>query len=779
LNKDNIPESLKGYPYWCLWRYEEVDGRKTKVPYQPREQLNRASSTNKEHFANYEIAAYSYEKYISDGIGIGIFDDIAAVDIDNCVDSAGCLSEMAQDIISVMDTYTEYSPSGKGIRIIFRAPGFEHDIKKYYINSKKHGLEIYIAGCTNKYVTITGDALNEKSVELRNAEIALILGKYMRRQTAAPPLKNAPASTMLTDDEVIQKAHSAKNGAAFAALWHGDVSGAASQSEADLSLCNMLAFWCGRDDRQIDRLFRQSGLMRDKWDEKHGRDTYGNLTIEKAVIGCREIYTPKKVSNPPAAKNSVKPTDFTDTGNARIFAREYQGTAIYVKSVNWLTWNGMVWVEGKLDAAGLAMKLTDRMMEEARAEVKAAGDAITAAKVSEDDEARKKANQQAGYAEQYRKHARNSRNKPKITAMLDLACTLLQVKSEKLDADAYLLNTPAGMIDLKTKRTQPHDPQAYCTKMTVCSPGDKGQQMWFDFLNTISGGDEKMIDFLQQVAGMAAVGKVFEENLIIAIGDGKNGKSAFFNALAIVLNDYAGTIAAEVLTTANRSKGAEMATLKGKRLIIAAETEEGARLSASMLKQIASTDKIHAERKYKDPEDFTPSHTTILYTNHLPRVGSTDTGTWRRLVLIPFNAKIDTKQEVKNYADVLAREAGPAILEWIIEGAANYISTGHKLIMPEFVHMAIEEYQDANDWMTEFLTEFCEEGQGRSVKARPLYTTYHDWATVAHGYARRSDDFAAELEKRGFQKRKTNTGATWYGISLVPQEAGYGYRSYG
>lgn len=467
---------------------------------------------------------------------------------------------------------------------------------------------------------------------------------------------------------------------------------------------------------------------------------------------------------------SVKPTDFTDTGNARIFAREYKGRAIYIKSIDWLTWNGKKWDEGELEAAGLAMKLTDRMLEEAREEVKSAGDALTSATVEEDEEAKRKANIQVKIAAQYRKHAHNSRNQPKITSMLKLSRTLMEIKPDKLDAHPYLLNTPDGIVDLSTKEIKPHDPNLLCTKITKCSPGDRGKKMWYDFLDTITQGDEKMVNFLQQVAGMAAVGKVYEENLIMAIGDGKNGKSAFFNALAIVFNDYASTIAAEILTTANRSKGAELATLKGKRLVIAAETEEGARLSVSMLKQIASTDKIHAERKYKDPEDFMPSHSTILYTNHPPRVGSTDTGTWRRLVLIPFKVEIPTATEVKNYADVLATQAGESILSWIIEGAYNYIACGHKLIIPEFVHDAIEDYQAVNDWMTEFLTEFCEVGQGQSTKASKLYEVYHGWASKSQGYARHNSDFKAELEKRGFVNKRNNTGAMWHGLGLIPQD---------
>jgi len=233
-----------------------------------------------------------------------------------------------------------------------------------------------------------------------------------------------------------------------------------------------------------------------------------------------------------------------------------------------------------------------------------------------------------------------------------------------------------------------------------------------------------------------------------------------------VLGSYAGTLSSETLTTSNRNKGAELATLKGKRLIIAAETEEGARLSSGMVKQLTSTDKIHAERKYKDPEDFTPSHTIALYTNHLPRVGSTDSGTWRRLVVAPFLAKIEANQEVKNYADTLAREAGGSILSWIIEGAKQFISDGHKITVPAIVEVATRQYQQDNDWMRAFLDECCEIGIGKVAGAGELYEAYRSWADRTGEYKRHLKDFKTELEKKGFSSHTTKKRTEWLGICL-------------
>ena len=156
------------------------------------------------------------------------------------------------------------------------------------------------------------------------------------------------------------------------------------------------------------------------------------------------------------------------------------------------------------------------------------------------------------------------------------------------------------------------------------------------------------------ICGLAAIGKVYVEALIIAYGDGRNGKSTFWNAISRVLGLYSGNISADTLTVGcRRNIKPEMAEVKGKRLLIAAEMQEGARLNDSTVKQLCSTDDVFAEKKYKDPFSFKPCHTLVLYTNHLPRVSASDDGIWRRLIVIPFNAKITGSSDIKNYSEYL------------------------------------------------------------------------------------------------------------------------------
>ena len=254
-------------------------------------------------------------------------------------------------------------------------------------------------------------------------------------------------------------------------------------------------------------------------------------------------------------------------------------------------------------------------------------------------------------------------------------------------------------------------------------------------------GDQELIEYVQRIVGLAAIGEVYQEAMIIAYGDGSNGKSTFWNTIAGVLGSYAGLISADALTAGcRRNVKPELAEVKGMRLLIASELEEGQRLSTSIVKQLCSTDLIEGEKKYKDPFKFRPTHTLVLYTNHLPKVGAMDTGIWRRLIVIPFNATITGNTDVKNYSKFLLTNAGPAIMKWIIEGAEKAIRDNYKLYPPKCVQEAIARYKADNDWMSHFLDECCEIGDGLKEKSGELYELAENESVISKSAGRvRSD----------------------------------------
>ena len=292
---ENIPAYLREHGLFNVWRYEtDPKGRRTKMPYNPNNPQYRGDSTDRSTFAPLNTAAARANGF--DGIGIGIFDSVAAIDIDHCMKD-GKLSAMAADIVETMDAYTEISPSGEGLRILFLAPGFRYDDNKYYINNRKNELEIYLPGMTNKYVTVTGNTLRRRDMIDRTDRLQPILDKYMKKpqqttQTAAP-MPGTPAD--ISDRELLDKAMNAANGSKFAALWEGGLYGYPSQSEADQALCNLLAFWTGKDAARMEALFRQSGLCREsggKYKSPAHYTKYLQKTIAKAIDSCGDVYTP-------------------------------------------------------------------------------------------------------------------------------------------------------------------------------------------------------------------------------------------------------------------------------------------------------------------------------------------------------------------------------------------------------------------------------------------------------------------------------------------------------
>nr|DAE62239.1 MAG TPA: Superfamily 3 helicase [Caudoviricetes sp.] len=216
---DRIPEILRKNAPFCLWRYEVKNGRTNKVPY--RVTGIKASSTDISTFSTFEEVIAVADKF--DGIGTLPSKYMSAIDIDDCVVD-GKLSDMAQDIVDTMKTYTEFSPSGTGLRLLFTAKDCGYDKDRYYINNQKIGLEVYMADFSEQFITLTGNVLCGDNIEERPKEIIAVLEKYMVRPSTVKSHAEAPGS-YLSDESVIGKAKVCKQGEKFTALWEGSTDG--------------------------------------------------------------------------------------------------------------------------------------------------------------------------------------------------------------------------------------------------------------------------------------------------------------------------------------------------------------------------------------------------------------------------------------------------------------------------------------------------------------------------------------------------------------------------
>ena len=480
---------------------------------------------------------------------------------------------------------------------------------------------------------------------------------------------------------------------------------------------------------------------------------------------------------------SLKPGDYSDIGEAKVLAREYGDELRFTDSTDLIRYNGIYWQESKQMAIGAMMEFLDLQLQDAKDQVAATKQALLDSGVSQEDvtaggktlskavsgDDQLKLLMAYMSALQYYAFVMKHRDYKYVMSSLNQAKPLVLMDINQLDVNPYLLNTPEATYDLRQglDGAQEHDPLDYLTKCTNASPGDAGKDLWLDTVSRVFCNDPELIDYVQTIVGMAVVGKVFSEALIISYGDGANGKSTFWNTLARVLGNYSGMMSADALTVGcKRNVKPEMAELKGKRLIIAAELEEGMRLNTSTVKQLCSTDEIEAEKKYKDPFKYVPTHTMVLYTNHLPKVGASDDGTWRRLIVIPFGAKIQGKTDIKNYTDYLVENASPYIMTWVIEGAKKAIDAGFKLHPPKCVQDAINAYREGNDWLGHFLEECCDVGAALKEKSGSLYQQYRAFSTENGEYVRSTTDFYSALEGAGFERKRLKEGRMVLGLKL-------------
>ena len=500
----------------------------------------------------------------------------------------------------------------------------------------------------------------------------------------------------------------------------------------------------------------------------------------KKTIVTQEGYVAPDQYN--AEFGSIKPDDYSDMGEARALVEEYKGELLYTDATEFLSYDGICWRENRQKAVGAVEEFLDMQLVDSKGQFNECSQALIDGGIPEKvvragGKALEKAipdNLEDAYkeylaAKAYYAFVMKYRNYKNIVNTQSAAKPMVAADINMFDAQENFLNTPSATFDLEKGLAgeRPHRSSDLLTKITNCAPGDEGKQLWEDALNLFFCGDQELIDYVQETVGLAAIGKVYVEALIIAYGEGRNGKSTFWNTISRVMGTYSGAMSADALTAGcRRNVKPEIAELKGKRLVIAAELEEGMRLSTSILKQLCSTDQIRGEKKFKDPFDFTPSHTVVLYTNHLPKVGASDDGTWRRLIVIPFHAKIEGSSDIKNYADYLYEHAGSAVMSWIIEGAKKVIEHEYKIKPPKVVADAIAEYRGMNDWLSQFMEDCCDIKDGLEQKSGDLYQEYRAYCLRTGEYARNNADFTAALEKRGFMRKKKKSGMWVQGLQL-------------
>lgn len=373
-------------------------------------------------------------------------------------------------------------------------------------------------------------------------------------------------------------------------------------------------------------------------------------------------------------------------------------------------------------------------------------------------------------------HARRSEAVGRINAM----CIMCQsedgipVKAENLDARPWLLNCLNGTIDLQTGDLLSHSKDDLITKLIPIKYDEKAKSsLWDSFLNTVTDGDQALIDFLQRAAGYSLTGDTREEKLFFIHGPAAAGKSTYIESVKTVLGDYSVTADFESFIKKPLEAGPrnDIAALAGARLVVSIEVDEGKRLAEGLVKMLTGGDTIRARFLYHESFEFLPQLKLWLVANHAPSINAFDGAMWRRVLRIPFEHTIPEKDRDETVKARLKdlNESGASILAWAVKGCLDWQERG--LAIPERVRKATAEYRADMDILAAFINECCIVNQTAKVSKSALYENYSDWSKSAGEKPDGKITFGRRLLDGGYgiKEYRSESGMFFEGIGLLTE----------
>ncbi|WP_237222669.1 phage/plasmid primase, P4 family [Rothia nasimurium] len=328
----------------------------------------------------------------------------------------------------------------------------------------------------------------------------------------------------------------------------------------------------------------------------------------------------------------------------------------------------------------------------------------------------------------------------------------LAVPADAFDNHPWEINTPGGIVNLKTGQLEPHNPERMHTKLTKYSPNPNADQtVWQTFLNQTFPNDPQMIGYIKRLAGYSIIGKVREHILPFAYGSGGNGKSVFMDTIAGVLGDYAASAPNEFLMARKyQQHSTEIARLTGQRWVNCHEVNEHDKFDEAKVKLLTGGDRLTARFMRQDDFEFTPTHHLWLTGNFWPTVESGGDGFWRRLRIIPFTHTVPPEERIPDLQGILLREHGEAIMTWLVEGAVEYLKDG--LQEPESVLAATRTYEESQDTVSRFLEDEATLYPGNpncKSTVSDVRREYEAWCRVEGEEPLKGRAFTRQLERAG------------------------------
>ena len=773
-NYQNIPQELRNLKQWGLFELKWVEARKknTKIPINPYDG-SAGKSNDPNTWSDFDTAMRALNDVErADGLAFYFANGYVGLDIDH-IDSnledwrAGDndpnnLVNKFQDLTD--NTYMEVSQSGTGIHAIFKGkiPGKRR---------RKGNYEMYQTG---RFFALTGNniipdpTIKSMSDDEMKTLYEFLFGKDNIVQLHSESDNITPVD--LSVAEIIKRAeNSAKTGTRFTMFMKGGWEQFyPSHSEADMAFANDLAFWTGRDFHKMDTIFRNSSLMREKFDEKHGAVTYGTSLLNKAINETQNIYNPESDSQDSESSytfsfnedktKKIMPRSWDDQGRG-LRMRDQFATVLKFNAVDkkWFFFNGSYWQE---DIGNQKVELA---AERVANSIKKEKPELSFSTKTDEDKA----------MNEWYKFQKDSRSHMAKMHMIDEFKKYVIVKHGEFDKEDMLLNTESGYVDLSNGELHDHDIDKKFSHQTVAEYSDNvDAPLWEKFLNQIFNNDEELIHYVQKAIGYSFTGSVDEQCLFILNGRGRNGKSVFSNVVSDVAGNYAKQMNVQTIVAKKNQSGSansDIARLEGARIVTSSELNEGDRFDESLVKQLTGGDKILARFLYGSEFEYKPKFKIWMATNHLPIIRGTDDGIWRRIKIIPFNIQIP-KEKVDKKLEYKLKAEYTGILNWVVQGSLMWQQEG--LEDPEAVRQVIENYRAEMDPLDAFLEECCTTGQNYSIKARDMYDAYHEWAKESEEYKMSMTKFGREMSKKLLRVKKRD-GWCYVGLKLKEPDSDY------
>lgn len=706
-------QKLKQQQIWVCWRYEEdQNSRLTKVLYNTKGYQTGTSLEYKSQWSTYDEAIEAVKVHGFDGVGLILVPGIGGIDIDH----KAADSTLVTDVRKLMNTYEELSPSGEGIHHLFTVDvdkipvsinrkSEEKLSSDYYSKNPHNDLEIYIGGPTNRYLTFTGNVISDLPLMDRTNEVLTFLDTYMKKELFSKTDNGSDAF------DIIVTARKAKNGEKFIALFDkGDISDYVSPSEADQALCNILAFYTGGDADEMDTLFRQSKLYRDKWD----REDYRTSTIENAIKGCHG--------------------KFYMGGKNRPFYIYYDDKAKKMK------------VSCPLLARRIRENLHYIFVRDS-----ARGGVLRY--VYEDGCYRLYADEMLkgiikNYITAFDESILQMKN---VNEVFGNITTDLKFKTnEELNADEDIINFQNGILRLSDMKLLSHIPEIMSTIQIPCDwlGEDKATPVFDKFMNDLTSGDKEVQNLLLEFMG-AALSNVKGHRLkksLFMVGKGDTGKSQLKSLTEKLLGsgNFIGMDLKEIESRFGTGN------LYNKRLAGSSDMSFLTVNELRIFKQCTGGDSIFAEFKGLNGFEYTYKGLFWFCMNRLPKFGGDD-GQWvyDRIMQVNCNHIVPKDKQDKFLLDKMYAERDGIVYKAIM-ALKQVIQNGYNFTEPQSVENARAIYMADNNTVIAFFNECMQIRPLGKIKdsctTGRVYKVYKAWCMDNnHGYAKTAKDFRNEL----------------------------------